>query len=475
MYGIIPYREYMEQWVKDWVKKQRESGEKGIEIKKQANSYYVYRSTTYWDKKAKKRRKKSTYIGKLSRDGLREKKEKRVTVKQYGNAVLLQEAMKDIVPSLKVFESWEEIYALALVRVMDYVPLKRVKAVWEKLYMKGLSPNLNPKKLSAVLREVGLDREGQNAVFNQLMKGESFVYDLSVVFTRSAINFAEVGYNKDKIHIPQINIALLYSSDGLPAMIKALPGSVRDITSIYNSVKEIDSHVILILDRGFFSMGVVKFLLDKASFVIPARRNSKLYEEEIDVKDHFFYRERLIKCGKTGKEIKGERKKKSYYLYLFEDVTLRAEEEITLYKKHDKGKISKEEIEKGLKRAGKILIISDLDKEPEDIFLMYKQREGVEKAFDVYKNVLNADKMYLQDNESVFGHLFVSFLSLYGYCKLQCMLREKGMLNKVSPMDLMDEYAKVYKVEYGDKELMSEVPKKVRELDEKLELNLFPK
>jgi len=114
---------------------------------------------------------------------------------------------------------------------------------------------------------VGVDIEGQSAVFNQLMKGESFVYDLSVVFTRSAIDFAEVGYNKDKIHIPQINIALLYSSDGLPAMIKALPGSVRDITSIYNSVKEIDSHVILILDRGFFSMGVVKFLLDKASFV----------------------------------------------------------------------------------------------------------------------------------------------------------------------------------------------------------------
>ena len=42
-------------------------------------------------------------------------------------------------------------------------------------------------------------------------------------------------------------------------------------------------------------------------------------------------------------------------------------------------------------------------------------------------------------------------------------------------MDLMDEYAKVYKVEYGDKELMSEVPKKVRDLEEKLGLNIFPK
>jgi len=42
-------------------------------------------------------------------------------------------------------------------------------------------------------------------------------------------------------------------------------------------------------------------------------------------------------------------------------------------------------------------------------------------------------------------------------------------------MDLVDEYAKIYKVEYGDKEPMSEVPKRVGELDEKLELNLFPK
>ena len=102
---------------------------------------------------------------------------------------------------------------------------------------------------------------------------------------------------------------------------------------------------------------------------------------------------------------------------------------------------------------------------------MYKQREGVEKAFDVYKNVLNADKMHLQDNESVFGHLFVSFLSLYGYCKLQCMLREKGMLN--NPMDLMGEQS----LQSGIRGQRTDVrgSKKVRELDEKLELNLFPK
>ena len=131
---------------------------------------------------------------------------------------------------LKAFDSWKEIYALALTRVMGYVPLKRVKAVWEKLYS-DLDPNLSPKKLSEVLKEVGLNREAQNAVFRALMNDKHFVYDLSVVFTRSSMNLAEIGYNKDRIHVPQINLALLHSVRGLPAMIR--PGSVKDVVTLY--------------------------------------------------------------------------------------------------------------------------------------------------------------------------------------------------------------------------------------------------
>jgi|GEM_PF-6002119 len=33
--------------------------------------------------------------------------------------------------------------------------------------------------------------------------------------------------------------------------------------------------------------------------------------------------------------------------------------------------------------------------------------------FDTYKTVLNAEKLYLQDDESVFGDVFIAFLSLY--------------------------------------------------------------
>ena len=462
----------MEEWVRNWLDEQRKKGEKCLEVKKIGNNYYVYKSTTYWDKKAKRRKKRSEYVGKLTQEGLTEKKEKKVTVKQYGNTLLLHSVMKDLIPLLKAFDSWKEIYALALTRVMGYTPLKRVKAVWEKLYM-DLKPNLNPKKLSEVLKEVGLNREAQNAVFKALMNDKHFVYDLSVVFTRSSLNLAEVGYNKDRIHVPQINLALLHSAKGLPAMIRALPGSVKDVVTLYATVEEIrasfNSELILVLDRGFFSQEAMDFLLEKdASFVIPARRNSRLYEVCIDLDEHFFYRDRLIKAGKARDE------DKNYYLYLFEDVTLRAEEEATLYRMLDEGRI-REDLNRRLERAGRILLVSAMDAKPEEIFAMYKQRCAVEKAFDAYKNLLHADRMYLQSDEAAFGHIFVSFLALYGYCKLQQMLRNAGLLNKVSPMDLLEESSKVYMVRIGEKEIMSEVPKKVRELDEKLDLNLFPK
>ncbi|HUV02512.1 MAG TPA: transposase, partial [Desulfobacteria bacterium] len=226
---------------------------------------------------------------------------------------------------------------------------------------------------------------------------------------------------------------------------------------------------ILILDRGFFSKDVVAFLLEQEiSFLLPARRNSKLYDIRIHLTGHFFYRERLIRFGK--------RRVEGYFLYLFEDAVLRLEEEKTLYKRLDEGTIDKERLGKGLKRAGRILIISDLDKAGGEVFMMYKQRGGVENQFDTYKNVLNADRMYLQDDESVFGHLFTSFLTLYGYCTLEAALKKAGLLrNKVSPQDLLEEFSKVYIVTDGEREVISEISRKVTELDKLLGIDVFPK
>jgi transposase len=257
------------------------------------SNYYVYHSTNRYDKEIKKGRKVSQYLGKLDKEvGFIPKGQNKQTtvgprtITEYGNSMLLHEMAKDIKPLLRVGfpEHWEEICARAMVRVPGNVPLKRAKDAWEKLYnAEDIHPRLNQKNLTEVLREVGVNRAGQHIIFKKRADmSNQLVYDLSSMLSRSmSINQAEKGYNKDKIQVPQINLALLCSADtGLPTMIRSLPGSVKDIKTLHHSINELDSEgKILVLDRGFFSEGARKFLdRKKISYVLPVKRNSRYYD-----------------------------------------------------------------------------------------------------------------------------------------------------------------------------------------------------
>ena len=471
----------MEEWAKSWLIEQRRQGKKGIEVKEISGNYYVYHSTTYWDKELKKRRKVSEYIGKLDRvKGLVEGIKRSITatnlrgIKEYGNAILFDRLLNDMRLHLAdAFpDEWEEVYALAVTRSMGYTPLKRVRSAWDKLYnVSEINPNLDAKNLSHVLKVVGTDSFSQESVFKALSERDrDLVYDLSTILTRSSLNIAEYGYNKDKIHIPQVNIALFCSLEtGLPTMIRTIPGSVRDIKSLYNSIIEAKKEGgTIILDRGFFSEDAIRFLLEqKMNFILPARRNSRLYETRIHLNNHLFYKKRLIRCGKRNVD--------GIFLYLFEDQQLMLEENTTLYKKLDEGKIDRQELGEAQKRAGRILIVSNLDIDEKEIFMQYKSRDRIEKLFDTYKNVLQADTLYLQDNESVFGHIFISFLSLYAYTKIEMALKKADLLDKQSPKDILIELSKVHLIQLNDCNIISELPKKLERMDEKMGLELFPK
>ena len=251
-------------------------------------------------------------------------------------------------------------------------------------------------------------------------------------------------------------------------MIRSLPGNVLDITTLYHSISEINLHgKILVLDRGSFSMDVVKFLDDKnISYVLPTRRNSHFYDRLIHLNGHLYHHGHLIRYGK--------RECDKVFLYLFEDQDLRLEEHKTLYRKLDDGKIDKNKLRERMKKAGKILILSNLDVDGTEIYKPYKGRETIEKMFDTYKTVLEMDKIYLQDDES-FGYVFISFLSLYIHCKLEQILK-KGELNRnMTPVDLLFKCGKVYPVDRGDRSMVTEVPKRVGDVGEILGLNIFAK
>ena len=86
---MVKRSEY-DQWVLDWIETEKANGRKCFDVRLVGNSYYVYYQTTRYNPVSKKREKVSSYIGKLTQDGLDEKGPKEddtVSLARYGLGV----------------------------------------------------------------------------------------------------------------------------------------------------------------------------------------------------------------------------------------------------------------------------------------------------------------------------------------------------------------------------------------------------
>jgi transposase len=469
----------MESWVERIVEKEKARRGVPLEVKRIGNRHYLYMSTSQWDKELKRRRKLSRYIGRITKRGVieadRTKHDARL-IYEYGNSRFVTSLIEDLVnPLREAFpEDYREIIAMGIVKLLQPTPLKLVKSRWEKLHLSTeLDASLSPNTLSEKLRRVGVDVIGQKQFFEHLLKGNGvLVFDMSSIFSYSEnLKLAEKGYNSEGLYLKQINFVLLISQTRrLPVMIKPVPGSVRDIKALKTAINEVFRRkCILVLDRGPASYTIPEMLKEKeVSFVLPMKRNFRIVDYGLLLRKSFVFMNRGINWGRkrTGKG----------FLYMFEDVKLRAEEETNFIERVREGRKNRSQLERERKKFGKIAILSNLDRNGEEVYKLYKNRQRIEVVFDALKNELENDKTYLSDDDAIRGYFFVSFISLYLYCRILELLRERGYVGKVSVNELLFELSKVYLVIHNDGRVsVSEIPAKVERLDEELKLNLFPK
>jgi len=468
----------MEEWVKEIVQREKKKRNLPLEAKTRNGTHYLYTSTTVWDKKTQKRRKISKYIGRITRKGIIEANSVKLpprTIYEYANAKLLANITKDLTPTLETEFPYDhqEIIAASIIRLIQPTPLRLLKSRWEKLYLsKTSNASLSPSAVSEKLRRIGQDWIAQRRFFDTLIqKSKLLLFDLSSLFSYSEnLNLAERGHNADHLFLNQIIFALLFSQDQkLPVMLKPLPGSVRDIKALKNVLGEFGfKNCTCVLDRGFADMSLPDLFLEKEmSFVLPLRRNFKVIDYGVEFTGRFTFSDRGIKWAKSCVEGK--------FLYLFEDVKLRGEEETTFIGLVEAKRKTVEEFREASLRFGRIAVLSNIDADGKDVYLLFKSREDVEQAFDVLKNELENDKTYLSDPDAVRGYFFISFVSLYLYYRIYSILKVHDKIGKISVNELLFELSKVYSVEYPNNQIMlNEIPAKVLALDQELELNLFP-
>jgi len=463
----------VEDWVRNIVEAERKKRNIPLEAKLLNGNYYLYRSTSRYDRTNKKAVKVSDYIGRITHAGVIEKAKEMRSIYEYGNSALVYSLSSDIITRLQKYfpDRWADLYALSVVRLMDPVPLKSVKDRWEKLYVsREIEAHLSPNTLTGILKDTGSDMGAQMDLFQSLItESKKLAFDLSSIFSRSEnLNIAAKGHNADHIYLPQINMALAFDLDKYrPVFLRPIEGSVRDVKSLRKVLDEIDFDGILVVDTGFSSQDLAEIMGSEMKFIMPLRRNQEIIDYNMEMKSSFVYRDRGIRSGFLNRD--------GLRIYMFQDQMLMAEESSTFIRMIAEKKRTQREFDSESIRFGKISIISNVRDDPETIYNFYKQREEIEQAFDAMKNELENDKSYLGDDDSLRGYFFISFLSLYLYYSIFVLIRAADLTSKLSVKDVLLKFSRVYKMVRGIRETLSEIPASVEKIDESLGTNIFPK
>jgi transposase len=277
-----------------------------VEVKKHGK-IYVYEQYSYYDKNTKQARPKQLYLG--VKDAVsgqvrkaRDPVVKAIPVKKdrcYGASFVFER----IIAETKLYETVKEAFgditddmmAVALALACQGSKLYLVEQWLAMNHCRYSRRNLSSPRISELLKEITFDK--RNRFFMGWIKGvkedEYLAYDITSVscYARS-IEHVELGYNRDKESLPQINLGLLYGEQSrIPLYYQMFNGSIKDVGTIENMLIALRSygcaaHCKFVMDKGFFSTVNVGFFMQNGhKFAISMPFTMNLAKETVDSND----------------------------------------------------------------------------------------------------------------------------------------------------------------------------------------------
>jgi transposase len=331
--------------------------------------------------------------------------------------------------------------------------------------------DLSAKHLSSFLRELGRDRERVVRFCRSFKITEDCVlFDGTDIFSHSG-ELALPKFSKSKFGTcdDMINLMCLFSvGQQMPVYYRLLPGNIKDVSAFRLSLLESGvKDAIVIIDKGFASEKNIKALEEEdLRFIIPLPRNSSYIDygkiktgDKSLFEGYFRYHGRYIWFY----SVQVDEKKR---VFLFLDEELRHREE-TDYLNRIESKAQDYAIEKfhGKRHAlGATAIIENTGKMAEEVYCRYKSRGEVEAMTDALKNILDADRTYMQSAHALEGWMFVNLVALKCYNTTLNLLKKHELNRRFSPQDLFLFLSELKKVKINKDWHNTESTKKTAEL-----------
>jgi transposase len=302
---------------------------------------------------------------------------------------------------------------------------------------------------------------------------EHIIFDGTSLVTKSnQMNISRHGYNAHREYEPQINLLYAFSSDEKsPVYYRIVPGNIRDVSALKLSIKETNlKGLIFIGDKGFGSKTNFELLEENGiQYIVPLKRNSNLYESsklekgnKAEFDGYFLFNKRPI-WYYTNPEV---------IIYLDNDLKNEEEKDyIARIESNAEGYTKESFIERQYK-FGVMVIKTNLNRTPQEIYTLYKGRREIEQSFDFLKNLLEQDKTNMQNEQSLETWAFINHLSLILNYRVYNLLRIRKQLSKYSVADFIHHLKYIFKVKAGSSWYTSEITEKTRELLALLDLHI---
>jgi transposase len=467
---------------------------KGTELRLINGRYYLYEVTSKWDPD-KKRAKKITgkILGRVTKEHgfvesdkaklrKRELTVSKLVVKEYGITALIDNHFSEYKTLLKKHfpNHWQTILSLTYGRLVHHSPMKNMEYHYYHSYLSEQHPNLSlsPSSLTRLLREIGVQRQQIISFFKAFSKAnDNILFDGTDLLSSSKkMNITKLSKSKKGVFDSLVNIMFVFSIGlQLPIYYRITPGNIKDIKSFKLCLDESQiKDAVIIADKGFYSeKNIEQLKMEKLKFIIPLRRNNKhiCYDniKSIDKKcfDCFFkYEGRIIWCYSIniGDEC----------INVYLDEELKAEE-IKDYLNRTESLPEKYDIATFHEKQhafGTIALMHNESKTQEEIYLNYKARCQVEGMIDVFKNIVDADKSYMQNEQALEAWMFINYIALHWYYKVYQLLVANGLNKKYSPMDLILFLKEIRKVKVNNQWHNAEITTKTEELLNKIGVHI---
>lgn len=465
---------------------------KGTELRNIRGRYYLYEVTSKYDKEKKRARKiTGKCLGSITKDGFKPSKRNieqditdgSISVKSYAGYLHFKNESKKWLSQLqKSFpDIWKQIYSMAYIRLFHHSPIKRMPFYYNHCILseefKGLA--FSDKTIGKLLNKIGQQQSSIDSFLTYFVEGSNAaLIDATSVFTQTKNMYeARLGYNNKRQWDPQLNLLYLYDYKLImPLYYRIIQGDLREISAFKLTLEQSGlKDAIIIGDKGFSSEKNIEAIRDsQLRYILPLRRNSARIDysgfktgTKEDMDGYFGYKKRYIWYKNIAIE------QDSLTVFLDEDLRVNEEKDyLDRISKYPED-YNQESFFDKQKRMGTLALMTNIDDiGAEGLFQTYKSRCEVEQLFDVYKNFLKADRLYVHSTESVKGWLFINHIALIVYYSIFRALKQKKLLSKISVEDVIEHLAHINKIKIKDKWILQEIPKKTDKLISSFGLDL---